>query len=94
MHTRIPGSAAQILLLVICLLPAQAVACALHQGNSLQNSFGEFHLPSAGDNVANVSRIYGEPLRKMSGGKGMEIWDYGSFRVILKDSRVTFAGLW
>lgn len=91
-------SLAQISLLtilpVILMLPAQATACEFHDDQSLQNSFSGFHLPSVGDNANHIAQVYGEPLRKLNGINGLDIWDYGSFRVMLKDSRVTFAGMW
>ncbi len=85
---------AQVVLLTTLLAPMQAAACEWHDDVSLQNSFGEFHLPSVGDNAANIAKVYGEPMRKLNGFNGLDIWDYGSFRVMLKDSRVTFAGMW
>ncbi len=71
-----------------------ATACELHDNLTLQNSFGDFHLPSVGDNATNIVRVYGEPLRKLNGINGLNVWDYGSFRVMLKNNRVTFAGMW
>lgn len=84
-----------ITLLTILLLPTGSYACELHQGQSLlQNSIGDFHLPSVGDNEASITEAYGKPLRRMIGFNGLDVLDYGSFRVMVKDGRVTFAGMW
>ncbi len=75
------------------LIATQAIACELHSSGLLQNSFAEFHLPAVGVSKSDLTRIYGKPLRQLSGFDGSDIWDYGSFRVFLKDDSVTFAAM-
>ncbi len=75
--------------------PASLFACSLHDDmTTIQNGFGEFHLPLVGDIAANVMKNYGAPMRRLGGPNGLDIWDYGSFRVIMNKQRVTFAGMW
>ena len=94
MKTRLTQIAVLFSVSLACALPMQTQACELHQGQSLQSGFGKFHLPPTGSNAEDVARIYGEPLRRLSGLTGLEVWDYGSFRVIMKDNAVNFAGMW
>ena len=81
-------------LVLIGLYPVASVACTFHDTGNLQNSFHEFRLPSVGEYEANVISIYGEPSRRLQGANGMSIWDYGSFQVMLKNKRVTYAAMW
>lgn len=84
-------------LLVLCFIsvvPAHSIACELHDSGFLQNSFDQFHLPPTGAKADDVSRVYGKPNRVLNGPGGQDIWDYGSFRVIVRNSVVTFAAMW
>lgn len=94
MKTRLATFTTVTTLVFACAIPLGAAACEWHGSTGLQNSFGEFHLPNTGDKASQVTETYGEPSRRLQGGKDTAIWDYGSFRVIFKNDTVTFAGMW
>ena len=82
-----------IALSLACSMPVQTIACEFHDSGGLQNYFGKFHLPSAGDKASDVSRIYGEPKRRLGGQESTTTWDYGDFLVFFKGEVVTYVAM-
>lgn len=58
------------------------------------HDYSTFSLPAVGETASQVNRLYGEPASRQQGSNGVDVWDYGSFRVIFKDSAVSYAGMW
>lgn len=76
-----------------------AVCASAHAGTSQQHLFpdhnySQFTLPSVGVTSSEVSRLYGEPSNRQQGANGVDVWDYGSFRVIFRDNTVSYAAMW
>ena len=77
-------------------LLASTSAVANHPSHALypNHDYSSFTLPTAGDSDSEVLQAYGEPAKRQSGGNGVDVWDYGSFRVIFRNKTVSYASMW
>jgi len=58
------------------------------------HDYSTFSLPAIGETASQVNRLYGEPASRQQGSNGVDMWDYGSFRVIFTDNEVSYAAMW
>ena len=77
-------------------LIASTSAIADHPSHTLfpNHDYSSFSLPAVGDSDDKVLQAYGQPTSRQSGGNGVDVWDYGSFRVIFRNSTVSYAAMW
>lgn len=87
-------AAAQLALVATLSVSAQSIAGTSQQHLFPNHDYSEFALPAVGAQVHEVTRMYGEPSNRHNGANGVNVWDYGTFRVIFKDDAVTYAAMW
>lgn len=77
-------------------LTATANASASHSQHNLfpQHDYSRFALPEIGTTSVDVANSYGTPAKIQKGANGMDIWDYGTFRVMFHNDSVKYASLW
>lgn len=52
-------------------------------------------VPQIGDSSQHVLNYFGAPAKKMSGANdGTEVWDYGTFRLLIQNDKVAFSRVW
>ncbi len=59
-----------------------------------QHNYSQFTLPTIGQTGSDVLQHYGQPAKRQQGANGVDMWDYGSFRVIFRDNAVSHASMW
>jgi len=83
-----------LVLAAVILSPAQALANTSQQNLFPHHDYSQFTLPAAGDAQTDVLQRYGQPANRKQGSNGVQMWDYGSFRVMFRDSTVSYAAMW
>lgn len=79
---------------LLLMASGQAAANTTQQSLFPQNSYGAANLPSIGQTDSTVLTQFGEPAQRLRGANGVDMWDYGNFRVVFRNDTVTFAAMW
>jgi len=83
-----------LLTAALILSPIHVLANAPVQPLFPQHNYSQFTLPAVGDAEHDVLQRYGQPASSQQGHNGVHVWDYGSFRVVFRNSTVSYAAMW
>jgi len=85
---------AAVTLVVSLLSSSNALALPTDGSVRLAPSYPERPVPQVGDSSQQVLGFYGSPSRKIDSNNGTEVWDYGTFRLFMRDNKVAFSRVW
>lgn len=93
MGTKLTFAAATLALSIIG--STSAIALPADGSVRLAPSYPERPVPQIGDSSQLVLNYYGSPAKKINGNNaGVEVWDYGTFRLLMQDDKVAFSRVW
>ncbi len=72
----------------------QSVSSTYLQRPLAPHDYSQFTLPAVGQSGTTVLQNYGQPARRQPGSNGVDMWDYGSFRVVFRNNAVSNASMW